>query len=35
MARWEGEFDKGETDTPVMDAASGDPLRVPRVTTPT
>jgi len=35
MARWEGEFDKPATDTPVMDAAVGDPLRVPRVTTPT
>jgi proton glutamate symport protein len=35
MARWEGEFDKPLTDTPVMDAAVGDPLRVPRVTTPT
>jgi proton glutamate symport protein len=34
MARWEGEFDKG-ADTPVMDASAGDPLRVPRVTTPT
>src|SRR3954464_3598406 len=35
MARWEGEFDKPGADTPVMDAAMGDPLRVPRVTTPT
>jgi proton glutamate symport protein len=35
MARWEGEFDKPVSDTPVMDAAAGDPLRVPRVTTPT
>ena len=35
MARWEGEFDKGVTDTPAMDAITGDSLRVPRVTTPT
>lgn len=35
MARWEGEFDKPGTETPVMDAVAGDPLRVPRVTTPT
>jgi proton glutamate symport protein len=35
MARWEGEFDTPGTDTPVMDAAAGDPLRVPKVTTPT
>ena len=34
MARWEGEFDRGP-DTPVMDSAAGDPLSVPRVTTPT
>src|SRR4051812_26283362 len=33
MARWEGEFDKG-ADMPVMAAAAGDPLRVPRVETP-
>jgi proton glutamate symport protein len=35
MARWEGEFDKPASDTPVMDSVAGDPLRVPRVTTPT
>jgi proton glutamate symport protein len=34
MARWEGEFDKG-VDVPVMDAVVGEPLKVPRVTTPT
>jgi proton glutamate symport protein len=34
MARWEGEFDKG-VGLPVMEAAVGDPLKVPRVTTPT
>lgn len=35
MARWEGEFDDGKSDTPVMDAVAGEPLKVPRVTTPT
>jgi proton glutamate symport protein len=34
MARWEGEFDTPGPDVPVMEAAAGDALRVPRVTTP-
>ena len=34
MARWEGEFDDGKPDHPVMDAVAGDPLRVPKVVTP-
>ena len=34
MARWEGEFDKAASDTPVIDAVVGDALRVPPVRTP-
>src|SRR5215475_12677408 len=34
MARWEGEFDKAVSDTPVIDAVVGDALRVPAVRTP-
>jgi proton glutamate symport protein len=34
MARWEGEFDKPASSTPVVDAVAGDSLRVPAVRTP-
>jgi proton glutamate symport protein len=33
MARWENDFDKGES-VPVMEAVAGEPLRVPHVQTP-
>jgi len=33
MAKWENDFDKGES-VPVMDAVAGEPLRVPSVRTP-
>jgi len=33
MAKWENDFDKGES-VPVMDAVAGEPLRVPSVQTP-
>ncbi|MEJ7810470.1 MAG: dicarboxylate/amino acid:cation symporter [Gemmatimonadaceae bacterium] len=31
MARWEGEFDRPDRETPVLDALAGDPLSVPPV----
>jgi proton glutamate symport protein len=34
MARWEGEFDKGTSSAPVIDAVVGEALRVPAVRTP-
>jgi len=33
MAKWENDFDKGES-VPIMDAVAGEPLRVPQVQTP-
>jgi len=33
MAKWENDFDKGES-VPIMDAVAGEPLRVPSVQTP-
>ena len=33
MAKWENDFDKGES-VPVMEAVAGEPLRVPTVRTP-
>jgi proton glutamate symport protein len=34
MAKWEGDFDKPVSDTPIMDAAAGQALSVPSVTIP-
>jgi proton glutamate symport protein len=34
MARWEGDFDKAGSTTPMVSAVAGDVLRVPSVTVP-
>ncbi len=34
MARWEGDFDRPEADTPIADAVAGQALQVPAVRTP-
>jgi proton glutamate symport protein len=34
LARWEGEFDRPERDTPIADAVAGQALKVPQVQSP-
>jgi proton glutamate symport protein len=34
LARWEGDFDRPDRDTPIADAVAGQPLEVPSVQSP-